>query len=283
METDPKHYGRLNKLFGFKQSGRITKKDILDVLNIGEQEGLVSPKQHNMILNVLEFKNTVAEDIMTHRVDIEAIEENSSILELLDTAIKNGFSRIPVYKESIDNIIGIVYVKDLLNLVSDKDVDSLKINKFVREALYVPETINCWDLFSQFTEKHQHIAVVVDEYGGTSGIVTLEDVLETIVGEIQDEYDNEQALITKVNETTFTMDGSADLETVCEILGIEIEKSSDFDTIGGFLIDRLGRIPDESEHPVIKYMGIEFTILVIEERHIEKIRAVKIIKNSQPT
>lgn len=278
MDSDSKGSSKFHKLFNSKIPDNITKDYIVMVLDAGEEEGLILPNQRKMISNVLEFKNTTVEDIMTHRVDIEAVEENSKIEDLLKIAIENGFSRIPVYKESIDNIIGVIYVKDLLNLVLSENVGKYRVSKFIREALYVPETIKCCDLFSYFTEKHQHMAVVVDEYGGTSGIATLEDVLETIVGEIQDEYDNEAAEIIKVNETTFTIEGSANLDDVCELLNIDIEDNPDYDTIGGFLIDKLGRIPDEGEHPIIRYNDIEFTVLVIEERHIEKVRAVKLSK-----
>lgn len=278
MDTDGRGslQSRLSKWFSAKSPDKVSEKDIMLIVSEGEQSGVLLPNQKKMIANVLQFRNTTVEDVMTHRVDIEAVEEQSKIEDVLGIAIKNGFSRIPVYKEDIDNIIGAVYVKDLLGLICEENVARRPVNKFIREVLYVPETIKCCDLFRYFTDNHQHLAVVVDEYGGTSGIVTLEDVLETIVGQIQDEYDNEAVQITKVNNTTFTIDGAADLKQVSEALGIPIEDHPDYDTIGGFLVDRLGRIPDEGEHPALRYHEVEFTVLVVAERHIAKVRAVKL-------
>ncbi len=266
---------RFSKFFGIKSSDKITENDIMYIVEAGEDEGILLPSQAKMIKNVLKFRNTTVEDVMTHRVDIEAVEEHSKVSDVLKIGIENGFSRILIYKEDIDNIIGAVYVKDLLVLVCAENVAEKSVSPFIREVPYVPETIKCFELFKQLTEKRQHLAVIVDEYGGTSGIVTLEDVLETIVGEIQDEYDHESDEIVKINDTTFIMQGSADLEDVSEALNINVLQNPDYDTIGGFLVDRLGRIPEENEHPIVKYKGIEFTVLVVEERHISKVRAVK--------
>ncbi len=280
MDTDGKgsFQSRFSKLFN-KTPDKISAEDILFMLELAEQQGVLLANQRKMIANVLEFRNTTVEDVMTHRVEIEAVEENAKISDVLRIAIDNGFSRIPVYKEDIDNIIGVVYVKDLLTLVCAENAAQKPVSRFIREVFYVPETIKCWDLFHHFTDQHQHLAVVVDEYGGTSGIATLEDVLETIVGQIQDEYDNEQAEITKINATTYIMDGAADLDKVSDTLGVRIEENPDYDTIGGFLVDQLGQIPEAGEHPVIRYADVEFTVLVVEERHIAKVRAV--VRDSQ--
>ena len=269
--------GRISKLFGIKSSYKVTEDDIMCLVENGEDEGVLLHSQSKMIENIIKFRKITVADIMTHRVDIEAVEEHDKILDVLRIGIENGFSRIPVYKEDIDNIIGAVYVKDLLILIREENVESKAISSFIRELPYVPETIKCVDLFRQFTENHQHFAVVVDEYGGTSGIVTLEDILESIVGEIRDEYDDERDEITKINDTTFILQGSAELDCVSESLNINFEYNSDYDTIGGFLIDMLDRIPDENEHPIVKYNGVEFTVLVVEERHIAKVRAVKLV------
>lgn len=270
--------GRISKFFGMKSSDKVTEDDIMCLVENGEDEGVLLHSQSKMIENVIKFRKITVADIMTHRVDIEAVEEHDKISDVLKIGIENGFSRIPVYKEDIDNIIGAVYVKDLLVLIREENVENKPIGSFIRELPYVPETIKCVDLFRQFTENHQHFAVVVDEYGGTSGIVTLEDILESIVGEIRDEYDDEHDEIIKINETTFIMQGSAELDCVAESLNITFEDNSDYDTIGGFLIDTLDRIPDENEHPIVKYSGVEFTVLVVEERHIAKVRAVKLVE-----
>lgn len=281
MDTDGKNsfQSRFSKLFNNKAVNEdVTEKDVAFLIELGEKNGVLLPEQSKMIFNVLDFRNKIVEDIMTHRVEIEAVEENAKVKNVVKLAIENGFSRIPVYKEDIDNIIGAVYVKDLLSLIFKDNASDKSISKFVREVLYVPESIKCYDLFRIFTEKHQHLAVIVDEYGGTSGIATLEDVVETIFGEIQDEYDNEEIEISKVNDTTFTMEGSASLQDVADALDITFDESPDYDTIGGFLVDKLGHIPDESQHPVVKFENVEFTVLVVKERHIAKVRAIKISK-----
>lgn len=262
------------KWFGSKREN-VTEQEILMMVDAGEEEGVIEQSQKAMINNIFEFDDMAAEDVMTHRVDIVAIPEDAKISDVVYHAINDGFSRIPVYKEDIDNIIGIIYVKDLLCLVGCKTMEEYSIQQFIREVLYVPETTRCRDLFKQFTEKKLHIAVVVDEYGGTAGIVTMEDLIESIVGNIQDEYDDEEEEITKINDTTYTMEGTADWDDVAQLLGIEAEENPDYDTVGGFLIDQLGRIPREGEHPVVRTGGVEFTVLVVEERHIAKVRAVK--------
>lgn len=268
---------KFGKRFGRKEDEKITAQDIMQWVDLGVAQGSFSAGQREMIANIFEFQDMTVEEVMTHRVDIVAVEENASISTVVFHALNDGFTRIPVFKEDIDNIIGVVYVKDMLTLIGEEKED-VGIGQFIREIMYVPESARCRETFKQFTDKHQHIAVVVDEYGGTSGIVTLENLLESIVGEIQDEYDDETEEITRVNDTTFIMEGWADLDDVAEILDIEVESNPDCDTVGGFLIDRLGRIPDSGEHPVVAYQGVEFTVLVVEERHIAKVRAVKLQK-----
>lgn len=272
-----------SKLFGGSKSQyeNVTEEEILMMVDAGQEEGVIEKSQKEMINNVLEFGDTTVEDVMTHRVDLIALEENDSIHDVVFHALNDGFSRIPIYKNDIDNIVGIIYVKDLLALVGCEDIEQYTIKQFIREVLYVPETAKCRDLFTQFTQKKQHLAVVVDEYGGTAGIVTMEDLVESIFGDIQDEYDDEEEEIKKVNETTYIIEGSADLDDVAEVLGLHVEENPDYDTLGGFIVDQLGRIPNEGEHPVLQIEQVEFTVLVVEERHIAKVRAVKLSTSSE--
>lgn len=255
---------------------KVTKQTLQMVVDAGEQDGAIESGQKQMIENILEFRDITVEEVMTHRVDIVAVEESDTVEAVIDSALNEGFSRIPVYKEVIDNIVGVIYVKDLLCLLREEKPNKTNLLPFIREVLYIPETAHCRDLFKQFTEQRRHIAIVIDEYGGTSGIVTLENLLESIVGEIQDEYDDEAVDILPVNETTFLIEGTADLEEVAKALNLSMEIDPDFDTIGGFLTNFLGRIPQEGEHPVIHYQDVEFTVLVVQERHIAKVRAVKL-------
>lgn len=288
MDTDgrkPRSNSFFSKLFGRSKDHyeNVTEREILMMVDAGNQEGVIEESEKEMINNILEFADVSIAEVMTHRVDLVASEEHDTIDSVVKAAMNEGFSRIPIYKNDIDNIIGVLYVKDLLVLIGCDDIDSYTLKNFIRQVLYVPETTKCRDLFLLFTEKKQHIAVVVDEYGGTAGIVTMEDLIESILGNIQDEYDDEEDEISKVNDTTYILSGSADLEDVSDILKMPLPDDPDYDTLGGFIVDQLGRIPNEGEHPVLKYADIEFTVLVVEERHIEKIRAIKLSEISEET
>lgn len=269
----------LVRLFGIDPSEeleKVTEEEIRMLVDAGEEKGVIEQSQKNMINNIFEFDDTTAADVMTHRTDLVAFDVDASIHDIVEAAITEGYSRIPVYEGDIDNIIGLLYVKDLLKLVEISDVSAFHVSEYLRPVLFVPESNRCRELFTEFTEKKIQVAVVVDEYGGTSGIVTMEDILESIVGNIQDEYDNEDEMISKVDESTYLLDGLCDLGDVCETLGIELDeeaKEADYDTLSGFLTDELGRIPSEDEHPVITYQNIRFTVLAVEERRVAKVKA----------
>lgn len=277
MESDGAHSKRGNIFHRFckKRKEKSKENEIRMLVGTERELGTIEPGQREMIENVLEFRDITVKEVMTHRVDIIAVEEGQTIADVIDLALNEGFTRIPVYKKIIDDIIGVIYVKDLLCLIGEDSPGKCGLQSFIREVFYVPESARCRDLFKQFTERHRHIAIVIDEYGGTSGLVTLENLLEAIVGEIQDEYDDEAEEMVAVNATTYVIEGSADLEEVAKKLEIDFESSKDVDTINGFLIDRLGRIPEEGEHPVIQYKDVEFTVLSVSDRSIQKIRAVK--------
>lgn len=161
-----------------------------------------------MINNIFEFDDIDVSDVMTHRTDMACVSADDHISDVINLAIAEGYSRIPVYGDDLDNIIGIVYIKDLLKYIGADLPETNGLRPLMRQAYYVPESKRCGDLFSEMTEKHIQMAIVVDEYGGTAGLVTLEDLLESIVGNIQDEYDNEEADISRINETTFTIEGN---------------------------------------------------------------------------
>jgi putative hemolysin len=228
-----------------------------------------------MITNIFEFDDMLASDVMTHRTEIEAIEINDEISQVVEKSITAGYSRIPVYEEELDNIKGVMYIKDLLKYVGKSIPKTLTIADVMRKAYFFPETKRCGDLFNEMTEKHLQLVFVCDEYGGVSGIVTVEDLLEAIVGNMQDEYDNEEEEIEQVNETTYTLDGTTDIEEVAEILGIELP-NGDYDTIGGFIMAELGRIPSEDESPIIEYEGYSFRVDTVDDRRIEKITAERL-------
>lgn len=265
------------RIFGFDPNAdeeNVTEEEIRMMVDVGGEKGVIEDSQKEMIDNIFEFDDLDAGDIMTHRTEMTAIEITKSLAEVAELAIENGYSRIPVYEDDPDSIVGVLYAKDLLKYVGKSIPKDLTIEKIMRKTLYVPETQLCADLFKAMNESHTQFAVVVDEYGGTAGIVTLEDVLESIVGNIQDEYDDEEEEIRKIDETTFTVEGTTDLDEIDELVGAELP-DGDYDTIGGFVISLLGYLPTESDiskNITAEYKNLRFTVLSIDERRIDQIK-----------
>lgn len=249
-------------------------QEIMQLVEQDQQSGLLELSQREMINNIFLFDDITAGDIMTHRTDIEAVEDSASLSDVVDMAIKEGFSRIPVFKEDLDNITGIVYVKDLLKFIGTKISSDESLKDYLRTPLFVPETISCIKLFKQMKDKRVQLAIVVDEYGGTAGLVSMEDILESIVGNIQDEYDNEEKEYEKIDDKTYIFDGSADTELFEKVLKINIP-DGDYDTVAGFVINLLGYVPDDFKNDdavTVQYENIIFTVLKVEERRIEQIK-----------
>ncbi|MBR2868979.1 MAG: HlyC/CorC family transporter [Clostridia bacterium] len=264
------------RLCGFDPNAdeeHVTEEEIRMMVDVGGEKGVIEDTQKEMIDNIFEFDDLDASDIMTHRTEMTAIEVSRSLKEVAELAFENGYSRIPVFEDNPDSIVGVLYAKDLLKFVGHNIPEDLTISNVMRKALYVPKTQSCGDLFKAMTESKTQFAVVVDEYGGTAGIVTLEDILESIVGNIQDEYDDEEEEITKIDETTFTIDGTIDLDEVNELVGIELPEG-DYDTLGGFVISLLGYLPSETDKtPIVaEYQNLRFTVLSLDERRIEDIK-----------
>lgn len=253
----------------------VTEENILQLVDDAEESGILEESQKEIINNLFEFDDISVHDVMNHRTDIVAVEITEKLETVLKTATAEGFSRIPVFEDDLDNIVGIIYVKDLLKYVGKKLPDRVTLRSIMREAYHIPQTKRCSELFKEFTEKRIQMAIVIDEYGGTAGIVTLEDLIEAILGNIQDEYDDEEEEISVVNETTFKIDGTCDIEEVEDMLGISFPEG-DFDTLGGFILYSLGRIPKDGEKPVVEEKGYRFTALSVSERRIEEVKAEKI-------
>ncbi len=249
----------------------VTEEEIRMMVDVGEEKGVIEDVQKEMINNIFEFDDLDAGDIMTHRTDMVAIEADDPLEDVVRLSVEEGRSRIPVYEEDPDNIIGVVYIKDLLPFVGHQLPKETTLRSIMREAYYIPETKNCGDLFTEMTETRTQIAIVVDEYGGTAGLVTIEDLLESIVGNIQDEYDDEEEEISKINENTFTIDGTTFIDEVDELVGTEIPEG-DYDTLAGFLISRLGYLPKDGEMNEVDYENLHFTILNVEDRRIGKVK-----------
>lgn len=248
----------------------VTEEEIRMMVDVGGEKGVIEDVQKEMINNIFEFDDLDAGDIMTHRTDMVALEVDDSLNEVVEKAIEDGYSRIPVFEDDQDNIIGIIYVKDLLEYVG-KELPEKTLRDIMREPMYVPESKICGDLFKEMTACHTQMAVVVDEYGGTAGIVTLEDVVEAIMGNIQDEYDDEEDEISKINETTFTIDGITNIEEINELTGVDLPEGS-YDTLAGFIIKELGFLPKEGETYEVEYKNLKFTVISVDERRIEKVK-----------
>ncbi len=241
---------------------------------VDDDEGELEVTQRELINNIFEFDDTTAGDIMTHRTDIAAVELNDSLIEVVKLSIEEGYSRIPVYEEDLDNITGIIYVKDLLKFVGTEIPKNESINDYIRTPLFIPETIPCGKLFAKMTETHIQLAIVVDEYGGTAGLVTLEDIIEELLGEIEDEYDEQEIFIEKLQDNVYKIDSETEIDDVEDALGIKIPEGS-YNTIAGFIINQLGFIPTESkdEGTSLEYDGVVFTIMAIDNRQIDTIKA----------
>ena len=267
------------RILGFDPNANeevVTEEEIRMMVDEGEEKGVIEESQKEMINNIFEFDDSYASDIMTHRTDVTAVSIDDTIEDAIEAAARDGYSRIPVYGEDFDDIRGVFYVKDFLKYMGKEIPEDLKLADVIRSAEFVPETKKCDELLELMTSSHIQIVFVCDEYGGVAGIVTIEDLLEEIVGNIQDEYDDEEEEIIEVNETTFTLDGTTDLEEVEELLGIEFPEG-EYETIGGFMMSELGRIPDEGETPEIEYGGCNFRINGVAERRITTVTAEKLL------
>lgn len=269
----------VSKIFGISgnEEETVTEEEIRMMVDVGEEKGSIDKEEREMINNVFEFNDKTASEIMVPRKEVYALDMNLSISKVIEEISDNEdfrYSRIPVYDETIDEIKGIVYIKDILLSTKNK---SVKVKNLVKEAYYIPETKPLNELFEDLRKNRKQIAIVVDEYGGTAGIVTMEDILEEIVGEIYDEYDLVENNIEKVDENTYVLNGSVSVGDVEKALDIEIPEG-DYETISGYLIEELGRIPDEKEKPVIETDEVIYKIEAVKDKRIIKIKACKINK-----
>lgn len=270
------------------QNPDVTEEGIRMMLDAGEEEGTIQEDESEMIHNIFELGDTEVTDVMTHRTELVTVDVDDDLSKVVSLALEEGHSRFPVCDKSVDKIIGMIHVKDLLVITQEKK-KNYKIKDFLREVLYVPESMMVKNLFEKMRLEKIQLAVVIDEYGGTEGIVTMEDILESIVGDIEDEYDEEEEDINLKSEGVYTLDGTADLEEVAEELDITLpEDSEDYDTIGGYLTSILGRIPEEDETVELDAMGYHFKILSITDHHLDEIEATRLkpdqtVENSDRT
>ncbi|MFZ3133058.1 MAG: hemolysin family protein [Methanothrix sp.] len=246
----------------------ITEEELKSMVNLGEEEGVIEDHEKTMICNVFDFGDQLVKDIMVPRMDIIAININATHDDVIKIIRNEQFSRYPVYSNRIDNIVGILNVKDLVYMDSKEDYD---MKRFVKKPYYTFEFMNTSELFSEMKKRRTHMAIVLDEYGGTAGIVTMEDLVEEIVGEISDEYDMQTNEIETIREGEYIVDGSTRIEELNELIGTDIE-SEHYESIGGFMIQLLGRLPKQGES--VEYMNTRFVIENVEKNRIKKIRVL---------
>lgn len=265
----------ISSLFGSGQLvNRVTEEEIMTLVNAGHSGGTIEDEEKDMIYSVLHLDKSTARELMTPRMDIVALEVNNSIEEALSAFVESGFSRIPIYEESIDNVIGLLYAKDILSLLNDKDeLETKTIRDLIRPSYFVPETKQADVLLKELQERNVHLAIVVDEYGGTSGLVTIENLIEEIVGDIRDEYDtDEEEDYVEQDDGNYIIDASMDLDDLNDLLDCAIN-TEDADTLGGYIFLTLGRVPEEDE--VVETDILTMTVKSIDGRRIRKVEVSK--------
>ena len=256
----------------------IKEEEILLMLDEGEKKGTIDESEREMISNIFAFDNKVVTDIMTHRTDVVAIPVDASLNEIVSLVNEEKYTRFPVYEESIDNIIGILHSKELIKYINmgQEEKSNFELSKLIRDPYYVPSSKKTDELFEEMQKNKVHMAVVIDEYGGTAGIVTIEDLMEEIVGNIFDEYDvdEDENDIEKLDDATYIINGTIDLDTVEEFFDIKLPVD-EYDTLSGFVIGQLGRIPEEHDKPEVEFNGLVFKVEEIEEKRISKVKVCR--------
>jgi CBS domain containing-hemolysin-like protein len=260
----------LAKLFGSDRLvNKVTEEEIMTLVTAGQEGGTIEHEEKEMIFSVLRLDETYAREIMVPRIDMQAVDVNSSLRDALEIFIQSGFSRLPVYEETIDNVLGLLYAKDLLTLWKNGGLEGHSVREFVRSAYFVPETRTADALLRDLQARNIHMAIVVDEYGGTAGLVTIENIMEEIVGDIRDEYDiDEEIEYIEAGENEYLIDAGMDVDDLNELLGTDIS-SDDSDTLGGYIFLTLGRVPIVGE--AIDTDDLQMTIRSIDGRRIRKV------------
>lgn len=256
----------------------ITMDDIASYLEIGREEGSIDHEEGLMIERTIAMDETLVKEIMIPRIDVVAVEETQTLRDIVELIMEEEYSRIPVYRETIDNVVGICYAKDLLSFIAQRGtdvVDKVRVKELMRPPLFVPEVMPVSELLKEFKSKKMHMAIVVDEYGGTAGIVTMEDILEEIFGEIMDEYDDHESTgIKKVDEFTYLVDATISLNDIERELRIEFPEG-EFETLAGYLLDKFHHIPKVGEQH--EEDGISYKVVAASRNRIEKV-LIKIVK-----
>lgn len=269
---------KIGRVYGQKLCKRDTEEEILSMVNEGHEMGVIESSEVLMISNIFEFGDKNAKDIMINRSNMLALDSNTKLQDAIDFMLDSQYSRYPVYDDNVDSIIGMLYLKDALRLHSKENLmnKSIKsIRKLIRKPVYIPETKKIDDIFKIMQTQKVQLAIVINEYGQTSGLISMEDILEEIVGNIMDEYDVDEHHIRKKSATEYVIEGLTKLEELEELLDIEFH--SEFETINGFLISKMEHIPCDNEKFECEYEGYHFTLLKVKEKMIKSVLVEKIV------
>lgn len=261
-----------------KKKTALYSSELKDLADLGVETGTIEQNEHDLIDGLVSFGKIIAREVMTPRVDINALPVDANLEESLKVITESGHSRIPVYEENLDNIVGILYAKDLLKFIdAQRTPQRISLKKLSRKAYFIPETKLISELMHEFQAKNIHVGIVVDEYGGTSGLISLEDIIEEIVGEIRDEYDKEETEIQEIGENKYLVLGKTDIAELNDKIGTNLEaESDDFDTLGGFIFNYAGEIPMEGRS--FKKGNFRYTVKEIENKRINKVLIEKLDK-----
>lgn len=259
------------RLFGAGAHGGmpfVTEEEIKTLVDAGEEEGVIQEEEKEMIYSIFELGDTLAREVMVPRIDVVALDAATPMMEALDRFMEAGHSRIPVYEETIDDVQGVLYAKDLLPYLRDGRTD-VALHGMLREAYFIPETKKASDLLPDLQQRRVHMAIVVDEYGGMAGLVTIEDLLEEIVGEIQDEYDTEEPFVEFISDSEYVFDARVDLDDLNRLMSVGLP-TEDSDTLGGFIYSELGKVPVVGDQ--LTFQDMDFTVESVAGRRIKKVR-----------
>lgn len=262
------------KITGLKTENleeKISREEIKSLVEEGQAHGVFNETEIDMINSIIEFDDKIAREVMTPRIYVYSIDISAPLEQYLNELLETKYSRIPVYEDDIDNIIGILYVKDIMREAVKNGFDNIDIRSILHRPYLVPESKSVDELFKELQQTKQHIAILIDEYGGFSGIVTLEDLIEEIMGEIEDEYDNEEPRIRKIDAATYLIDGMVTIDELNDKLDLNII-SENYDTISGYLIDTIGTIPNENDHRTIEIDNLVFKLESVKKKRIDKIK-----------
>lgn len=257
----------------------VTEEELRSTLDLAEESREITPEEGDRIEGILNLDKIVVDQVMRPRVDIVAVPVDMPLMDALDVILREGHSRIPVYEGSPDRIVGVLYDKDLLKYIRENEVD-VSLRDVARDAIFVPESKRADDLLREFQKQKVHMAIVVDEYGGTAGLVTIEDILEEIVGEIQDEYDQEAPLIVAEGERAWVVDAILRIDELNEDLGLDLVADNGIETLGGYVFERLGEVPEAGDSVQADHVRLE--VVEIEGRRIKKVRVTQLAEEAGP-